>query len=702
MYVCGLHIVDVSIIGLYVVVILWLGHRAGRGTKDTGDFFIAGRRLGKFYQFFLNFGTSTDANHAVTVSREIYRQGLGGMWIQYLVLFLTPFYWFTTMLYRRSRLITIGDFFTERFQSPFLGGAFAVFTLVMALVGAGASYMVAAKTMQALTPKDPSQYTLREQAVVNDYREYRELESRLAFGLGGEEQARYNELHERQKRNELHSFISHVNPIMFYFIYAGIVIAYTVLGGFTAAAITDAIQGVLIIVFSLLLIPIGLREIGGFSGLHARVPDYMFSLFGSVATSDYAWYTILALIVANLVSIVAAAPMMATAGSAKNEITARVGMIGGMFGKRVIMLFWALAGLLAIGLFSGELHDPDLIWGYMTKELLFPGAIGLMLAGVLAASMSTLDAQSVTNAALFIRNLYQPVFKGRSEGHYIFVGRLVIFILLVSGIASALWVDNLLELFKYFITLPAVFGGAIWLAFVWRRLTKWAVIIQVFVCFTLYAVIPNLFQVVDVVRYNPMFLVETEPREVMITTGALEEDVVAGRADYVGQTIRKPHYTKPTGVLFEDVVRENPADAESRRVGRGRFCAEVWVLSWTGIDFTGCSKAQLVATRAAFDALLPFVLLLGVSMLTRPNDKEALDRFYGKLHTPIQPSAELEREAIERAAQHPEIFEKDKILPRSNWEILKPTRLDVIGFGGSWILVGMILILLWFLATIGS
>ena len=702
MHVCGLHVLDVSIIALYVAVILWLGRRAGRGTKDTSDFFIAGRRLGKFYQFFLNFGTSTDANHAVTVSREIYRQGLGGMWIQYLVLFLTPFYWFTTMLYRRSRLITIGDFFTERFQSPFLGGAFAVFTLVMALVGAGASYMVAAKTMQALTPKDPSQYTVREQAVVNDYREYRELESRLAQGLADEEQARYDELYERQKRGELHSFISHVNPVMFYFIYAGIVIAYTVLGGFTAAAITDAIQGVLIIVFSLLLIPIGLREIGGFSGLHARVPDYMFALFGSVATSDYAWYTILALIVANLVSIVAAAPMMATAGSAKNEITARVGMIGGMFGKRVIMLFWALAGLLAIGLFSGQLHDPDLIWGYMTKELLFPGAIGLMLAGVLAASMSTLDAQSVTNSALFIRNLYQPLLPRRSERHYIFVGRLVIFILLLSGIASALWVDNLLDLFKYFITLPAVFGGAIWLAFVWRRLTKWAVIVQVFVCFTLYAVIPNVFQIVDVVRYNPVFLVETEPREVMITTGALEEDVVAGRADYVGQTIRKPHYTKPTGVFFEDVVRENPADPGSRRVGRGRFCAEVWVLSWTGIDFTGCSKAQLVATRAAFDALLPFVLLFAVSMLTRPNDKEALDRFYGKLHTPIQRSAELEREAIERAARHPEMFEKDKIIPGSSWEILKPTRLDVIGFGGSWILVGMIVVLLWFLATIGS
>src|SRR5210317_946368 len=118
------------------------------------------------------------------------------------------------------------------------------------------------------------------------------------------------------------------------------------LGGFAAAAVTDAIQGVLIVVFSVMLIPIGLHRLGGFEGLHARVPDYMFELFGSAATSEYAWYTIIALVVANLVSIIAAAPMMPTAGSAKDEMTARIGMLGGMFFKRFLMLFWALAGLI--------------------------------------------------------------------------------------------------------------------------------------------------------------------------------------------------------------------------------------------------------------------------------------------------------------------------------------------------------------------
>ena len=81
------------------------------------------------------------------------------MWIQYLVLFLTPFYWFTVGFFRRVRLVTVGDFFTERFKSRFLGAAFAVFTLFMAFLGNGVGYMVAAKTMMALTPKPAVKYT---------------------------------------------------------------------------------------------------------------------------------------------------------------------------------------------------------------------------------------------------------------------------------------------------------------------------------------------------------------------------------------------------------------------------------------------------------------------------------------------------------------------------------------------------------------
>ena len=700
MTIWGLHIIDIIVISFYVLVILWLGKRAGEKTRDTGEFYLAGRKLGKFYQFFLNFGCSTNAEQAVAVSREIYRQGIGGMWIQFLMLFVTPFYWFTCLFFRRVRLTTIGDFFTERFRSLFLGGSYAVFILLLSLLGGASGYMAAAKTMMAMTPKSVEQYSPEERQSIEDFKTYRELSSHRDRGLTPDEQIRYDELHEKNKRGELRSFVSHTDPVLFYFVYAIIVGIYTMLGGFRAATITDTIQGILIIIFSLMLIPIGLVRIGGFSGLHATVPDYMFELFGSVTMSEYAWYTILSMVLANLVSIIAVATGMQTAGSAKDETTARIGMLGGTFFKRIIMMFWALAGLLAVGLYAGRLHDPDLIWGFMTRDLLFPGAIGLMLVGVLAANMSSLDAGSVSYSALFIRNLYKPFRPDRSEAHYLLIGRIAIGITLLGGIGVALFVDNLLELFKYIISIPAIFGAPIWLGFIWRRLTKWAVIVQVIICIVIYAVIPNLFQTLNAVRYSDYFLQETKEKISIVSVKALKEDVESGRAEHVGQTIRKTHTRESVGAFFERVARTDPSDPESPKIGFGRFHAEIWVLSWLGIDFTRFSKAQLVATRFFFDALFPFVLLFLISFITRPVPKAHLDRFFAKLHTPVQKMPEEEKRALEHAYKHPEKFEKDKLLPGSRWEIMKPGKIDIIGFGGSWILVGIVILLLWVMVSI--
>ncbi|MCX6561582.1 MAG: sodium:solute symporter family protein [Candidatus Aminicenantes bacterium] len=700
MTVFGLHWIDVTIILAYIVGMLAMGRWAQKRNKTSGDFYLAGRRLGKFTQFFLNFGTSTNADQAVAVTREIYRQGIGGMWIQYLVLFLTPFYWFTTAFMRRSRLVTLGDFFTERFKSKFLGAAFAVFTLIMAFVGGGVSYMVAGKMIQALTPKPAASYTAVEKANVTEFFEYQGLRKKLDTGLSAPDAARYRELDDRQKKGELKSFVSYTNPLLVYFIFALVVSAYTVMGGFIAAAMTDIVQGVLKTIFSLMLVPIGLARVGGFAGLHAKVPDFMFNLFGSVTTSEYAWYTILAMIMANLVSIIASAGMMQTAGSAKTENSARFGMIMGMFFKRFVMIFWALTGLLAVALFGGQLHDPDLIWGMMTRELLFPSAIGLMMVGVLAANMSSLSANAVSYAALFIRNIYQPIRPDKSERHYLTLGKVVLALTLMGGIGTALFVGNLLSLFQYFISLPAVFGASIWLGFIWRRLTKPAVIVQIFVCFTIYAVVPNVFQSWTWARTNPAFLAETRPKTVTIRTAALQEDVREGRAGILGQKIERPHVIEPAAVFYDKVARRNPEDPSSPKIGLGRFNAEIWVMSWLGIDFSGWTKAQLSAARFGFDALFPFLLLFLISLATRPVPKTHLDRFFGKLHTPIQPTLEADSLAVEAAANEPERIGRLKIWPKSSWEILKPTRMDIIGFGGSWILVGVIILLLWLMVSI--
>ncbi len=703
MHFLGMHILDALIILAYFVVMLWIGKRLQARVRSTEEYFIGGRKLGRFLQFFLNFGASTDASQAAAVSREIYRQGIAGMWIQYLVLFLTPFYWFTSMLFRRARVITLGDFFTERFESKILGGAYAAFTIVMTLFGIAAGYLVSSKTFMALTTKPPAEYTIEEKMRVEAYHEYRQLRQLYSEGrLPAEQNARLQELRSMESQGRLSALVSYVEPIYFCVVYGGIVCVYVMLGGFMAAVMTDLVQGGLMIIFSCILIPFGLQQIGGFSGLHAVVPEHMFWLFGTEALSEYAWYTILAMSFANLVSIVAVGANVQVSSSAKNESAARFGMIGGLMFKRVMMIAWAFTGLLALGLYAGHLNDPDMIWGYMTTQLLGPGFIGLMMIGVLAANMSSLEVQSVAMSALFLQQIYKPRAPNKSEQHYLAVSRFVIFLIILGGIGMALYVKNLLELFKYFISLPAIFGAAVWLGFMWRRLSATAVIAQVCISFLIIAIIPNVFSSWDKTRGYAPFLQQTRERQITVTMKALRLDVEAGRAQSVGEPITKTRVVPPYPIFFDRVARENPADPASRVLGIGRFNAELWVLSWFGFDFTGCNKAQLEAMRFAFDALFPLLCLILFSYFCKPVSERTLDYFFAKVHTPVQATPERDLATVQANAANLSRFEGRKLFPKTQWEVHKPMKADYLGFFGTWVLVGVIILLLWLVVNIGA
>ena len=66
----SLHVVDLLVLLAYLVIVIYFGHRASKAAADGEGFFLAGRRLGKLYQFLLNFGNSTDANGAVSTAGE--------------------------------------------------------------------------------------------------------------------------------------------------------------------------------------------------------------------------------------------------------------------------------------------------------------------------------------------------------------------------------------------------------------------------------------------------------------------------------------------------------------------------------------------------------------------------------------------------------------------------------------------------------
>jgi SSS family solute:Na+ symporter len=83
-------------------------------------------------------------------------------------------------------------------------------------------------------------------------------------------------------------------------------------------------------------------------------------------------------------------------------------------------------------------------------------------------------------------------------------------------------------------------------------------------------------------------------------------------------------------------------------------------------------------------------------------DKSHLDYFFGKIYTPIQASNEDDKQAVAFTAENPDSIRAKKLFPNTNWEFAKPDKMDWIGFGGSWAMVGFIILLLWLMVTIGK
>lgn len=320
MHLFGLHWIDALIIIAYIIAVLAIGKVLSHGVKGERDFFLGGRSLGKWFQFFLSFGTMTDPGQATTTSSSVYRQGAGGAWLALITLFLTPYYWFTSVWFRRVRLTTMADLFEDRFGKRFLATLYAVTTIMMAIVSIAGGNVVALKTLQPLMVKEAAIYSPAEKQMVAEYHEFTELrQERISTVLTGERAGRYDLLKDSYDRGALQPYVTYLHPVTFCLVSSLLVAIFVMLGGLKASAMVDGLQAVLVIVISVILIPFGLAKLGGLTGLHEKVPDVMFNLFGGGGASEYTWYSIAALLFVQFVGIVGSQAGMTIAGSAKTR-----------------------------------------------------------------------------------------------------------------------------------------------------------------------------------------------------------------------------------------------------------------------------------------------------------------------------------------------------------------------------------------------
>jgi Na+/proline symporter len=668
----SLHPLDLIVVLLYLGAVVWIGRRAAAGTNSEEGFFLAGRKLGKLYQFFLNFGNATEPQGAVSTASFVYQQGAPGAWLSFQTVFMNPYFWFMNVWFRRVRLTTVSDLFEDRYASKKLSLFYAIFQILVACVFLGFGNVTAYKIASSLVVKKEIQWTAPERAAVEGYRQLKMLEKQAAVApLATEQQQELASLRDRSARGELRSYVTVLNDLMFYAVFTLVVGTYIVLGGMAAAAVNEGLQSILIIVFSLLLIPTGLKAIGGWGELAHKIPAEMFNLFGAAGGAQFTVWSLVGILLVSIVQNGGLSHNMGICGSAKNEFAARSG-VSGTYLKRLMIIMWAFAGLIAVALFgAGGLSDPDAVWGTMSNNLLGPGLIGLMLAGVLAGTMSTLAAKALAISSLFVRNVYRQIWPDISQAQGVFYARWTIVVVLILGTVAATLMGSFYDIVNIVLTVNIPFGAAVLLTYWWRRVTAPAVWACVVLSTLVILVVPWT------ASKFPAYATHPELAQVS---------------------------TKPgTGVYFSRVVHADPKDLSSPYVAAptrtNRFNFEAWLVGKAGVDVVAMTPTQRFTLQFFFDALFPFAVLIAVSLLTRPTDPARVDFFYGKMKTPVGETPELEAAGMEATRLNPARFDDTKLFGRNSWwEFCKWDRVDAIGFIGccslSAAIVGLFLALL--------
>jgi SSS family solute:Na+ symporter len=133
------------------------------------------------------------------------------------------------------------------------------------------------------------------------------------------------------------------------------------------------------------------------------------------------------------------------------------------------------------------------------------------------------------------------------------------------------------------------------------------------------------------------------------------------------------------------VVRQRADDVNSPLVAKpgflnNRFNLEAWILGRLGVPVESMTPNQRFAAQFFFDGLFPFVVIISVSLLTRPTDARRVAHFYGKMKTPVGDTPELEAAALAATEREPARLDHTKLFPGSNWEFCRWDRVDAIGF----------------------
>lgn len=388
----ALDTLDVVVLVATMLGIAAFGLYMGRREEGAGDFFLAGRSVAWWAVAGSILGSNVSSHHLVGMMGAGLSQGFAQANFEYGAIFgLMVLCFFFLPLYRRMGLYTLSEYLGRRYddRSRLL---YALTNMGFVTIQMCGALVLGAITVNALTADTPYEVSFAE----------------AVWGLA---------------------------------LFAAV---YTVFGGLKAVIYTDVLQSVLLLGGAgvIAVLAINHENVGGLSGLLEKEPE-RFHVFFPADHPQLPWTGVLTgLMVLHFNYWATNQYIVQRALGAKSGWDARVGIISAGFFKLLIPFICIVPGMAAGFILNLDpTKEADAAFAGLTRALIPAGygLLGLVMAGLVGAILSTIDSMMNSTATLFTFDIYRRYINPQASEHrLIWVGRGVMALVVALAIGVSL------------------------------------------------------------------------------------------------------------------------------------------------------------------------------------------------------------------------------------------------------------------------
>ncbi len=189
---------------------------------------------------------------------------------------------------------------------------------------------------------------------------------------------------------------------------------YTYLGGLSAVVKTDIIQFSVLIIGGIVVCFTAVNQLGGWEQLYIKTPERMHLHLPSDHPT-LPWTHLFGLFLLNINYWCANQTVMQRALAAKSVAHAQAGLLAGGLIKYLMAILIIIPGIALYGILGDSLGEPDMAFPYIVNTYLPVGIKGIILCGLFASLMSTVDSTFNSLATLWSTDIYSKYINKKAN-----------------------------------------------------------------------------------------------------------------------------------------------------------------------------------------------------------------------------------------------------------------------------------------------